>query len=100
MKEIDLQTKTRVAIGFTSRVQKISHGREKQVQVVTVNAALRGANAKIYLDTGRKPFHQPGSNDKYIIPLQHTLKGFENKEPPQVKKIAVHPELSYWLCKW
>ena len=28
------------------------------------------------------------------------LKGFENKDPPQVNKLAVHPEFPDWLCKW
>ena len=28
------------------------------------------------------------------------LKGFENKDPPQVKKLAVYPEFPDWLCKW
>ena len=81
-------------------MQKLSHGREKQVKVETVRAALGGVNAKIVLDTGRQPLHQPGSNDKYIIPLQHMLKGFKNKYPQQVKKLAVHPIFLGWLCKW
>ena len=28
------------------------------------------------------------------------LKGFENKDPPGLKKLAVHPDLLDWLCKW
>ena len=28
------------------------------------------------------------------------LKGFENKYPPQVNKLAVHPDFPEWLCKW
>ena len=28
------------------------------------------------------------------------LKGFENKDPPQVKKLAVYPDLTYRLRKW
>ena len=28
------------------------------------------------------------------------LKGFEKKYPPGVKKLAVHPDLPHWLCKW
>ena len=28
------------------------------------------------------------------------LKGFENKDPPRVKKLYVHPDLTEWLCKW
>ena len=28
------------------------------------------------------------------------LKGFENKDPPRVKKLAVHPDLPEWLCTW
>ena len=27
------------------------------------------------------------------------LKGFENKDAPLVKKLVVHPDLPYWLCK-
>ena len=54
----------------------------------------------ITLDTRQQPLHQPGSNDKYILPLQHMLKGFENKDPPGVKKLAVHTNLPYWLHNW
>ena len=100
LEEVDFQTKTRVATGFAGRVRKGSHGLEKQVQVGTVCAALRGINMKISLDTGRQPLHQPWSNDKYILPLQHMSKGFENKDPPQVKNIAVHSDLPDWLQKW
>ena len=76
LEEFDFQTKTRVATGFSVCVQKVSHGRGKQVQVGTVCAALGGVSAKIALDTGRQPLHQPGPNDKHILPLQHMLKGF------------------------
>ena len=99
LEEVDFQTKTRVATGFSGRVPKGSHGRGKQVQVVTVRASLVGVNANISLDTGQQPLYQPGSNNKYILPLQHMLKGFENKYPPQVKKSLVHPEFPDWLCK-
>ena len=78
-------------------MQKCSHGHEKQVQVGTVCAALGGVNVKISLDTGQQPRHQPRSNEKYILPLRHMLKRFKNKNPPQVKKLAVHPDLIYWL---
>ena len=79
LEEVDFQTKTRVATGFVGRVRKGSHGRGKWVQVGTVHAALGGVNANIYLYTGRQPLRQPESNDKYILPLQHIIKGFENK---------------------
>ena len=82
LEEVDFQTKMRVATGFSGRVRKGSHGRGKQVQVGTVRAELRGVNSKIALDTGRQPLHQPGSNNKYILPLQRMLKGLENKDPP------------------
>ena len=98
--EVDFQTKIRVATGSATRMQKGSHGHGKQVQVGTVLAALGDVNAEISLDTGQQPLHQPGSNEKYILPLQHMLKGFENKYPPRVKKIAVHPDLPDWMCKW
>ena len=91
LEEVDFQTKTRVATEFEGRVQKCSHGHGKQVQVGTVRAALGGVNANIYLDIGQQPLHQLGSKDTYILPIQHMLKGFENKDPPQVKKLAVHP---------
>ena len=82
-------------------MRKDSHGREKQVQVGTVYAALGGVNANIApLDAGREPLHQPGSNDKYILPLQHMLKEFEKKDPPRVKKLAVYLDLPDWMCKW
>ena len=71
--------KTRVATEFAGLVRKGSRFRGKQVQVGTVRAALGGVNANIVLDTGRQPLHQPGSNYKYILPLQHMLKGFEKK---------------------
>ena len=100
LEEVDFQTKTRVTTGFAGRVQKGGHGRGKQVQVGTVRAALGGVNANIDLDTGQQPLHQPVSNNKSILSLQHMLKGFENKDPPTVKKIAVHPDLPDWLCKW
>ena len=60
LEEVDLQTKTRVAIGFIDRVQKVSHGREKQVQVEKVRAALRCVNTNIALDTGQQPLHKLG----------------------------------------
>ena len=91
LEEVDFQTKTRVATVFSGRVRKGSHGRGKQLQVGTVRAALGGVNANISLETGLQPLHQPGSNNKYILPLQHMLKVFENKGPPQVNKLAVHP---------
>ena len=78
-------------------MRKGSHGRGKQVQILIVLAALVGVNAKISLYTGRQSLHKPGSNDKYILPLQHMLAGFENKDPPQVKNLAVHPDLPYWI---
>ena len=81
-------------------MQKGSHGRGKQVKVGTVRAALGGVNTKIDMDTGRQLLHQPGSNNKYILPLQHMLKGFENKDPLRVKKLAVHPDFPDWLCIW
>ena len=81
MEEVNFQTKTRVATGFSARVKKGIHGCGKQVQFGTVRAALGVVNAKIALDTGRQPLHQPGSNKKYILPLQHMLKGFEKKRP-------------------
>ena len=65
-----------------------------------MRAALGGVNANIALDTRQQPLHQPGSNNKYILPLQHILKGFEKKYPPRVKKLAVHPDLTDWRCKW
>ena len=71
--------KTRVATGFAGCVWKGSHSRGKQVQVGIVRAALGGVNVKIALYTGRQPIHQPGSNEKYILPLQLLLKGFEKK---------------------
>ena len=98
--ELDFQTKTRVETGFAGRVRKDRHGRGKQVQVGTVRASLESVNTNIALDVGRQPLHQPGSNNKYILPLQHMLKGFENKDPPQVKKLGVYPDLPDWLCKW
>ena len=79
---------------------KVSHVRGKQVQVGTVRAELGGVNAKISLRTGQQTLHQPGSNDKYILLLQHMLKEFENKDPPLVKKLAVNTDLPDWLCKW
>ena len=81
-------------------MRKGSPGRGKQVHIGTVRAALGGVNTKIALYTGRQPLHQPGSNDKYILPLQHILKGFENKDPPRVNNLEVHPDLPYWLFKW
>ena len=74
--EVDFQTKTRLATGFSGRMQKGSHCRLKEVKVRTVRAALGGVNANIALDTGRQPLHQHGSNDKYTLLLQHMLKGF------------------------
>ena len=97
--EVDFQTKTRVATGFTGRVQKGSHGRGKQVQLRKVRASLGGVNANIALDTGQQPLHQPGSIDKYILPLKHMLKVFEHKDPSRVKNLAVHPDFTDWLCK-
>ena len=97
LEEVNFQTKTRVATGFAGRVPKVSHGPGKQVQVGTVRAAIRGVNAKISLDTGQKPLHQPGSNDRYILPLQYMLKGFENKDLPLLKKLAVHNDLPDWM---
>ena len=79
LEEVGFQTKTRVATKCAGRMQKVRHGRGKQVQVGTVRAALVGVNANIALDTGQKPIHQSGSNNKYILPLQHMLKGFEKK---------------------
>ena len=55
--------------------------RKVSLQVGTVRAELRSVNAKIDLDKGQQPLHQPGSNNKYILPLQHMLKRFENKNP-------------------
>ena len=52
MEKVYFQTKTRVATGFAGRVRKGSHRRGKQVQIVTVRAALGGVNTKIALDTG------------------------------------------------
>ena len=100
LEEANFQNKTWFATGFTGCVWKCSHSRRKQVQVGTVRAILTGVNTKIALDTGRQILYQPGSNDKYILPLQHMLKVFENKDPLLVKKLAVHPDLPYWLCKW
>ena len=100
MEEFYLQTKTRVATRSVGRVQKGIHDRVKQVQVGTVCVALGGVNAKIALDTGWQPLCQPGSNKKYILLPQHMLKGFEKKNAPWVKKLAVHPDLLDWLFKW
>ena len=72
--EVNFQTKTKVATVSAGRVWKGSHGLGKKVQVITVCAALGGFNAKISLDTGRQPLYQHGSNNKYILPLQHMLK--------------------------
>ena len=82
LEKVNFQTKTRVTTGFEGRKQKGSHVRGKQIQVGTVREAIGGDNAKIYLDTWRKPLHQPVPNDKYILPLQYIIKGFENKDPP------------------
>ena len=79
LEEVHFQTKTRVATGFAGRVRKIIHSHEKQVQFGIVCAELRGVNTKIALVIERQTLHQPGSNDKYILPLQHMLKGFEKK---------------------
>ena len=73
LEEVDFQTKTTVATGFAGRVRKGSNSRGKQVQVRTVREALGGVNATITLDTGRQPIHQPGSNDKYILLIQHKI---------------------------
>ena len=100
MEEVNFQIKTRSVTGFAGRVQKSSHSRGKQVQVGTVSASLRGVNTKIDLDTGQQPLHEPGSNDKYIIPIEHIIKRFENKDPPRVKKLEVHPDFPDWLFKW
>ena len=100
LEKVNFQTKTRVATGSVGLVLKGSHGHEKQVQVVTVLAELVGVKANIALDTGQQPLHQPGANDKYILPLQHMLKTFENKDPPRINKLAFHPDLLDWLCKW
>ena len=62
--EVDFQTKTRIETGFAGRLQKDSHGCGKRVKFGTVRAALGGVNAKIALNTGRQPLHQPGSNEK------------------------------------
>ena len=78
LEEVDFQNKTRVATVFAGRVKK-NHSRGKQVKVLTVCATLGGVNAKISLETGRQPFHQPGSNNKNNLPLQHMLKGFKKK---------------------
>ena len=88
-----------VATGFSVHVRKSSHGHGKQVQVRILHSSLGGVNTKIALDTGRQPLHQPGSNEKYILPLQHMLKGFENKYPSRVNKQAIHPDLPDWLYK-
>ena len=64
LEEVDFQTKTKVATGFAGHVQKGIHDLVKQVQFGTVRAALGGVNAKIALDTGQQPLHQPGSNNK------------------------------------
>ena len=100
LEEVDIQTKTRPATEFSGHVQKGIHGRGKQIQVGTVCEALVGVNTNTYLEKWRQPLHQPGSNENYILPLQHMLKGLENKEPPRVKKLAVHPDFSDWICKW
>ena len=97
LEEVYFQIKTRVVTVFAGRAQNSSHRRGKHVQLGAVRAALEGVNSKIYLDTGRQPLHQPESNNKYILPLQHMLKRFENKEPPQVKKPVVHPNIPDWL---
>ena len=81
-------------------MRKVSHRCGKQVQVWTVCAELGGVNVKIALGTGWQPLHQPGSNYKYILPIQHMLKGFENKDPPRVKKLVVHHDLPDCLCIW
>ena len=99
MEEVNFQTKTRVAIGFAGWVQKDSNGHGKQVQVGTVRAALGVVNASIALDTAQKPLHEPESNNKYILPLQHMLQRFEKKDPPQVKKLAMHLHFPDYLCK-
>ena len=100
LEEVNLQTKTRVATGSVFRVWKGSQGCGEQVQVGTVSAALGGVNVKIAQYTGQQPLHQPGPNEKYIISLLHMIKRFENKDPQQVKKLAVYPDLPDWLCKW
>ena len=89
-----------VATGFSGRLQKFSHGRGNQVHIVTVRAALRGFNANLALDTGRQTLHQPGSNNKYILPLQYIIKEFKNIDPPQIKNLVVHTNFMDWLYKW
>ena len=93
----DFQTKTKVTTGFVGCVRKVSHCRGKHVKDGTVCASLRGFNAKIDLDTGQQPLHQSRLNDKYILPLQHMLKGFEVKDPPRVKNLVVHPDFPGWI---
>ena len=78
-------------------MRKGSHGRGKQVQAGTVRAVLGVVNAKIKRDTGREPLHQLGSNDKYILPLQHMLKGFEKKDPPKLNNLGMHHDFPDWL---
>ena len=55
--EVDFQTKTMVATGFSVHVRKSSHGHGKQVQVRILHSSLGGVNTKIALDTGRQPLH-------------------------------------------
>ena len=73
---------------------------KNQVHFRTVHATLGGINTKIALDIGRQPLHHHGSNEKYILRLQHMLKGFEKKDPQRLKKLVVHLDLPGYLRKW
>ena len=98
--EESFQDTIRTATGFAGRVRKGRYGHGRQVQTGSVRAALGGVNATIALDTGRRPLHEKGAVEKYVLPIQHMLKGFEREDPPTVKKLAIHPDLPDWLCKW
>jgi len=51
------------------------------------------------MDTGRQPLHQV-DGEHYIKPIQHMLAGFKNFDPATEKKLACHPDLPTFACRY
>ena len=65
----------------------------KPVSAGHVGTGIGSIATQIGLDRGTQPLHKPHS-DKYILPIQHMLKGYAIFDPAPGKYLACHPHLS------
>ena len=85
----------RVALNFGGMLRQGRSRKRKPVSAGSVGTGLGGVATQIGMDRGERPLHQPGI-DKFILPIQHMLAGFRSFDPPTEKKLACHPDLSFF----